>query len=282
MLKLTGMTDCAPIRTPIDPNVKLGAWEDSPPVNHFQYQQFVGKLLYLTRTRPEISFAIHHLSQFMHAPHEIHHHAANRVLAYLKGCPGTGLCFPPSTDETVRVYTDADFFELIVDYRSTTRYCTFLFGSLVTWKSHKQDKVSRSSAEAEYRALADGASEAQWIHGILSDLRVRYLCPIHFFCDNKGTIALAKNPGQTGRIKHMERDRFFFKERMDEGLFDLEFVSSSDKAVDVLTKGLSNPLLLCALSKLGMGDIHTSLAGGGGGGGGGGFSEICLSLFSWV
>ena len=60
----------------------------------------------------------------------------------------------------------------------------------------------------------------------------------------------------------MDRDRFFFKERMDEGLFDLEFVPSSDQATDVLTKGLSNPLLLCVLSKLNMDDIHASLAGG--------------------
>ena len=66
----------------------------------------------------------------------------------------------------------------------------------------------------------------------------------------------------------MERDRFFFKEQMDEGLFDLEFVPSSDHAADVLTKGLPNPLLLRALSKLNMDDIHISLAGGGGGGGG--------------
>ena len=122
--------------------------------------------------------------------------------------------------------------------------------------------MSRSSAEAEYHALADGASEAQWLHGVLSNLHVWYLGLIHFFCDNKSTIALAKNLGQTGRIKHMERDCFFFKERMDDGLFDLEFVSSSEQAADVFTKGLSNPLLSRALSKLGMDDIHTLLAGG--------------------
>ena len=60
----------------------------------------------------------------------------------------------------------------------------------------------------------------------------------------------------------MERNRYFFKERMDEGIFDLEYVPSSDQAADVLTKGLSNPLLTHAVSKLGMMDIHTSLAGG--------------------
>ena len=160
LLKLTGMTDCAPVRTPIDPNVKLGAGEDSPPVNHYQYRQLVGKLLYLMHTRPDISFVVHLLSQFMHAPHEIHRQAAHRVLAYLKGCPRKGLHFSLTTDKTVRVYTDADFAGSIVDCRSTTRYCIFLFGSLVTWKSIKHDKVSRSSAEAKYRALADGASEA--------------------------------------------------------------------------------------------------------------------------
>ena len=169
---LNGMTDCAPVRTPIDPNVKLGDGGDSPPVNHYQYQQVVGKLIYLTHNRPDISFAVHLLSQFMHAPHEIHRQAAHRVLAYLKGCSGKGLLFPRSADETVKVYTDADFAGSIVDCRSTIRYCTFVFGSLVIWKSSKHDRVSRSSAEAEYRALADGASEAQWLHGVLSDLRV--------------------------------------------------------------------------------------------------------------
>ena len=261
LLKLTGMTDCAPVTTPIDPNVKLGEGGDSPPVNHYQYQQIVGKLLYLTHTRPDISFAVNLLSQFMHAPCEVHRQPANRVIAYLKGCPGKGLLFPRGTDRTVKIYTDADFGGSIVDCRSTTGYCAFIFGSLISWKSSKQDKVSRSSAEAEYRALADGASEGQWIYGILADLRVQYEGPIHFLCDNKSTIALAKNPGLQGRIRHMERNRMFFKERMDEGIFDLEFVPSADQAADVLTKGLSKILLQRAVSKLCMDDIHTSLAG---------------------
>ena len=72
LLKLTDMTDCAPVRTPIDPNIKLGEGGDSPPVNHYQYQHLVGKLIYLTHTRLDISFAVHLLSQFMHALHEIH------------------------------------------------------------------------------------------------------------------------------------------------------------------------------------------------------------------
>ena len=165
-------------------------------------------------------------------------------------------------DRTLKVYTDADFGRLIVDCRSTTSYCMFIFGSLVSWKSNNHDKVSRSSAEAEYRALANGASEGHWIYEILSDLRVEYAGPIHFFCDNKSAIALAKNPGLQGRIKHMERDHMFFKEHMDEGIFDLEFVSSVDQAADVLTKGLSKSLLQSAVSKLGMDDTYTSLAGG--------------------
>ena len=262
LLMLTDMVDCAPVWTPIDPNVKLGKGEDSLPVNHHQYQQLVGKLLYLTHTRPDISFFVNLLSQFMHQPHEIHRQAAHRVLAYLKGCPGKGLLFPRSSSLTVQVYKDSDFFGSVVDYRSTTGYCTFVFGSLVSWKSSKRDKVSRSSAEAEYRALADGASKGQWLYGRLHELRVKYAGPIHFYCDNQSTIALAKNPGQQGRIQHMERNRYFFKERMDEGIFDLEFVASSDQAADVLTKGLSNSLLIRAASKLGMVDIHTSLAGG--------------------
>ena len=137
LLKLTDKTDCAPVRTPIDPSVKLGEGGDSPSVNHYQYQQLVGKLIYLTHKRPDISFAVHLLSQFMHAPHKIHRQAANRVLSYLKDCPGKGLLFLRSTDQTMKVYTDTDYSGSIVDYWSTNGYCRFIFGSLVTWKSCK-------------------------------------------------------------------------------------------------------------------------------------------------
>ena len=138
----------------------------------------MGKLLYLTHTRPDISFAVNLLSPFMHEPHEIHRQAAFRVLAYLKGYPGKGLMFPRSSSLTVQVYTNADFAGSMVDHRSTTGYCTFVFGSLSTWKSSKQDKVSRSSAKAEFRSLADGATEGQWLYGILQELWVKYTGPI--------------------------------------------------------------------------------------------------------
>ncbi|XP_078437650.1 cytochrome P450 89A2-like [Wolffia australiana] len=85
----------------------------------------------------------------------------------------------------MKVYTDAAFAGSVDDYRSTTGYCAFVFGGLVSWKCSKQDKVSRSSAEAEFWALADGASEGQWIYGILCERRVKYSGPIHFYCDNK-------------------------------------------------------------------------------------------------
>ena len=160
------------------------------------------------------------------------------------------------------VYTDTDFGGSIVDFCSTTDYCTFIADNLVSWKSSKHDKVSCSSTEPEYQALADGASEGQWIYEILSDLRDKYADPIYFFYDNKSAIALAKNLGLQGNIKHMERDSMFFKERMHEGIFDLEFVSSADQATDVLTKGLSKSLLQSVVSKLGMDDIHTLLARG--------------------
>ena len=153
------------------------------------------------------------------------------------------------------VYIDANFSGSVVDCWSPITYCTFIFDILVSWKSSKQDKVSCSSAEVEYWALVDGASEGHWIYGILRKLCVKYAGSIHFFCDNKSAIALAKNPSQKDHIKHMEW--------MDEGIFNLEDVASSEQAVDVLTKGLSSPLLIRATAKLDMDDIHTSLGGGG-------------------
>ena len=123
-------------------------------MNHHHYQQLVGKLLYLMHTWPDINFSVNLLNQFMHVSHEIHRQEANRVLAYLKGGLEKGLMFPRSSDLTVKVYTDVDFARSVVDCRSKTGYFTFVFGSLVTWKSSKQDKVSHSSAEVKHSATA--------------------------------------------------------------------------------------------------------------------------------
>ena len=168
LLQETGMSACKPADTPIDPNIKLGGIQDGIPVNIQQYQRLVGRLIYLAHTRPDIAFAVSLVSQFMHSPYEQHLEAAYRILRYLKSCPGKGLLFKKGDNRTVEAFTDADYAGSVTDRRSTAGYCTYVWGNLVTWRSKKQNVVARSSAESEFRAMANGICELLWIKRVMT------------------------------------------------------------------------------------------------------------------
>ena len=173
LLKETGMLGCKPIDTPMDSQKKLGIEKESTPVDRGRYQRLVGRLIYLSHTRPDIGFAVSAVSQFMHSPTEEHMEAVYRILRYLKMTPGKGLFFRKTENRDTEVYSDADWAGNIIDRRSTSGYCSFVWGNLVTWRSKKQSVVARSSAEAEYRALAQGICEGIWIKRVLSELGKR-------------------------------------------------------------------------------------------------------------
>ena len=163
MLKATGKTACRPASTPVDPNIKLGSAEEDITVDKEMYQRLVGLLIYLSHTRPDIAFAVSLVSQFMHQPKEVHLQVALRIVQYLKGTPGKGILFKRNKRVSLEAYTDADYVGSVVDRRSTTGYCTFLGGNLVTWKSKKQSVVARSSAKAKFRAMVQGICELLWL-----------------------------------------------------------------------------------------------------------------------
>ena len=159
LLKETGMLGCKPSNTPMESTYKIGLKEDSPPIDTGRYQWLVGKLIYLSHTRPDIGFLVSVVSQFMNKPNEEHLEAVYRILRYLKMTPGKGIFFKKGMNKDIEVYSDADWAGSVKDQRSTTRYCTYVWGNLVIWSSKKQSVVARSSAEAEYRALAQHICE---------------------------------------------------------------------------------------------------------------------------
>jgi len=117
--------------------------------------------MYLAHTRPNLTYALSVVSQYMHNPGEKHMNVVMHILRYLKSAPGRGILFTKHIDyQRIKVYTNADRAGSIDDRRSTSGYFTFVGGNLVTWRSKKQSVVARSSAEAEFRGMALGLSEA--------------------------------------------------------------------------------------------------------------------------
>jgi hypothetical protein len=169
LLKETGLEGARPANTPMECNLKLGSAKGDP-VDMGSYQRLIGKLIYLAHTRPDVSYAVSTLSQFMHSPNEAHMEAARGLLRYLKTTPGKGLYIKKSDNRSVSVYTDADWGTCTKERRSMTGYCTYVWGNLVTWRSKKQHVVARSTAEAEFRAMALGICEGLWIKQVMEDI----------------------------------------------------------------------------------------------------------------
>jgi len=255
LLRETGMLGCRPASTPIDPNHKLCA-ESGDPVNKDSYQRLVGRLIYLCHTRPDISYAVSIVSRYMHDPRSDHLDAVFRILRYLKSSPGKGLMFRSNGHLDVEGYCDADWASCLDDRRSTSGYCVFVGGNLVLWRSKKQSVVSRSTAEAEYRAMSLVVSEMLWVRNLLLELNVLRKGPLRVWCDNKSAISIANNPVQHDRTKHVEIDRFFIKEKLDDGTIELSHILSSNQVADCLTKGLGVKECNVACNKMGMIDIY--------------------------
>jgi hypothetical protein len=165
----SGLLESKPASTPSDPSSKLHQDNSAPYEDIASYRRLVGRLLYLNTTRPDITFITQQLSQFLTKPTHAHYSAAIRVLRYLKGCPGKGLFFPRDSELQLSGFSDADWAGCIDSRRSVSGQCFFLVRYLISWRTKKQLTVSRSSSEAEYRALAAATCELQWLLYLMQD-----------------------------------------------------------------------------------------------------------------
>ena len=235
LLKKHNMLDCKPASSSSCPNTRLSPHDgDLLPDPHL-YRSMVGALHYLTFIRPDISFVVHQVCQYMFAPTTIHFAAAKRILRYLWDTFNHGIEFTPGPLH-LSAYTDADWAGDPDDRRSTFGFLVYLGNNAVTWSAKKQPTVSRSSTESKYRALAIASAKLCWVRSLLKDLGIYLTDPPVLWCDNVSALAIASNPVFHARTKHIEVDFHFVRERVLRKNLVVKFVSTVDQLADIFTK----------------------------------------------
>jgi len=263
LLQDSGLLDSKPVTTPSDPSIKLH--NDASPLftDVSSYKRLVGRLIYLNTTRPDITFITQQLNQFLSQPTHTHYNAALRVLKYLKGSLGRGIFFPRAPGLHIQGYTDADWAGCKDTRSSILGHCFFLGQSLISWRTKKQPTVSKSSSEAEYRAMASATCELQWLLYLLRDLHIDCVKLPVLYCDNQSVMHIVANPVFHERTKHIEIDYHIVREKLQAGLFKLLPVITHDQLVDFFTKSLFPQPFNILLSKLGLLDIYQPPSCGG-------------------
>ncbi|XP_038999120.1 uncharacterized mitochondrial protein AtMg00810-like [Hibiscus syriacus] len=169
LIEETRLRGAKPVCTPMEHNIKLttAGYDSSLIKNNGKkiddevlqgekenYKMLIGRLIYLTHTRPDITFMVHHLSQFMQQPKRSYLEAALRVVKYIKKNPGQGILFSSAGQCQLSAFCDTDWATCLMTRRSVIGFCVKLRNSLISWKSKKQNTIARSSAEAEYKGMA--------------------------------------------------------------------------------------------------------------------------------
>lgn len=216
------------------------------------HKKLVGKLNFLVNTRPNLAFAIQHLSQFMSDPRIPHYEATKHVLRYITSDPNQGLLMNNNNDYSLKAYCDSDWASCPQSRRSTSGFIVLLGNSPIAWKSKKQITVSLSSAEAEYRSMQCVTAKLAWLTCLLHELTIPNVLPVLVQCDSQAAIHIAKNPVFHKRTKHVELDCHFVREKLHDGLITLQHVPTTSQLADLFTKNLPSRQHHHLLNKLGV------------------------------
>ncbi|GKE24856.1 retrovirus-related pol polyprotein from transposon TNT 1-94 [Tanacetum coccineum] len=205
LLQSAGLSNCNPVSSSMVTSSLLSLDDSTAFSNTVKYRQVVGSLQYVTLSRPNIAFAVNKACQYMHAPTENHWSAVKRILCYLHGTVEHGMLIRHSSGSTLQAFTN------------------------VLWK------------EAEYKALADTVAELTWLQALLNELKIRSSSTPILWCDNLGATYLSANPIFHARIKHVEIDYHFVREKVAQGDLQVQHISTYDQIADIFTKPLPTP-----------------------------------------
>jgi hypothetical protein len=240
-----GLTDAREAKTPsasqeaLEPTSVNDKLADSD-----QYRRVIGRVLFLMRgSRPDVCFTTVRLSRYVAKPAERHQEGAMRILRYLKGTRTHGVTY--SGLERVRrleAYVDSDYAGDSTDRKSTYGSVFMLLGGPLAWNSKKQQSVSTSTMEAEYVALCQGGKEAVWFRELFRELgQVQFLGDsreVQMYSDNQGCIALAENPENHARSKHIDVQYHYTRQLIEYRKVTLTYCPTERMLADILTKPL--------------------------------------------
>lgn len=244
LLIMYGMDECNSVSTPIDVNIKMDNYADSNKCNTKEYQELVGRLMFLSvNTRPDITFTLSYLSQYNNDAREMHMKGLKRVLRYLKGTINYCLCYGGKTIQNrIDCETDASW-DTTKDAKSFTGTLVYRNGDLIQWRSKKQYTVALSSTESELEAMLEGMKDVIWLDRLLREITGENKITKEIKSDSLNVVKLANGGNYKSRSKLLNRKFHFIREGMKENNILITHVASVDMRADCLTKALSGPKL---------------------------------------
>ncbi|KAA3477736.1 putative LRR receptor-like serine/threonine-protein kinase [Gossypium australe] len=200
----------------------------SPIDNESECMSIVGALQYIVFTRPDIMFAVNRVCQFMHKPIDHHFKVVKHILRFLQARIDHGVYFTTASRLSLVGYSYASWGNDPDGKRSTSSFCIFIGGNPVSWGSKKQQVVSRSSVEAEYKSLDHATVDITWLESLLGELSVQLAGKAALWCDNSSTVVVSANLILHSMFKHVTTKKLV-----------VGHVLVQDQVADVLTKPLS-------------------------------------------
>ena len=205
-------------------------------------------------TRPDIAYAVNNASKYLEKHDNSHWNAVKRVIKYLSGTRDLGILYEARSDNFVLTgYSDSDYAGDVDTRRSTSGFCFFLCGGIITWGCQRQKIVTLSSTEAEYVAAAAAAKEAIWLRKILCDLSYEPETPAVLSVDNQSAIKRAKNPEFHKRTKHIDIKFHFIRQNVVNGELSVEYIPSTELKADIFTKAFPKQRFLYIRELLNLG-----------------------------
>ena len=237
------LSDAAPKSLPCGTSYAKMDFFDSPLLDSPRlFREIVGSLIYvMSCTRPDISYIVSKLSQYMNNPRSAHLVAAKNVLKYLKGTINQELVYHKSSKSlSLHGYCDSDYAGS-EDRRSYSGYCFKLSpeSALISWKTKKQNVVALSSCEAEFMSLTFAIQEGKFLRQLYSDMLNIDKSNFVLYVDNQGAIKLSQNPIHQQRSKHIDVKYFFIRNEIHSGIVIPRYIPTSQNISDMFTKPLS-------------------------------------------